>query len=95
MRIRVTARAMRFTLEVVGLGVISLATATPPRCGSRCRKAGRPAPAHANGALRVAPGRPDGSRGVGGSSRSKVLAALRRFYRYTNARKRAHIERLA
>lgn len=30
-----------------------------------------------------------------GGSQESVLAELRRFYRYTNARKRAHIERLA
>ena len=33
--------------------------------------------------------------GARGRSEVEVLAELRRFYRYTNARKRAHIERLA
>lgn len=33
--------------------------------------------------------------GARGGSDASVLAELRRFYRYTNARKRAHIERLA
>ena len=33
--------------------------------------------------------------GARGRTEDEVLAELRRFYRYTNARKRAHIERLA
>ena len=94
MRSRVTARTMRFSLEVAGPGVISLATATAPRCGSLPND--RP----------TGPGARQRciERGSGASGRQsrrawqlevKCLAELRRFYRYTNARKRAHIERFA